>query len=238
MHDLAKKKIYMARYQADHREELKAYYRKYNAARSETLKRQRAEPEHRDHIKIVVARYRTKNRTRLLAKSAQYDATHKQEKKVRDARRYAENREALRAKGREYYKLHRDQQRVKAREYHLVNRERINAKSATYLAAHPEVFSQKCAKRRALKKGVTIGDPKSITAWMISWKRKRTVICYWCGGHFPGSKCQADHIEPLSKGGTHSLKNLCVACPTCNLGKNAKLPMQWNRTLEQPRLFL
>ena len=36
-----------------------------------------------------------------------------------------------------------------------------------------------------------------------------------------------DHIMPLSKGGRHTISNLVVSCPTCNLQKNAKDPYQF-----------
>lgn len=224
------------RYQAEHREELKLYYKKYNAMRAGSRKQWRT--EHQNHIKAVAAQYRAKNHAKLLARSAQYDAMHKWEKKDRDAKRYAANREAMRMRGREYSKNHPDEERARRVKYHLANRERLNAKSAAYLATHPEVFLQKCARRRALKNAATVGDGKQIAVWMKSWRRKRLVTCYWCSNKFSGKSCHMDHIVPLSKGGAHTLSNLCVSCPTCNLGKNAKLPMIWNRTLEQPRLFL
>lgn len=35
-----------------------------------------------------------------------------------------------------------------------------------------------------------------------------------------------DHLIPLSKGGEHSWNNVCLACATCNLTKNAKNPLE------------
>ena len=36
---------------------------------------------------------------------------------------------------------------------------------------------------------------------------------------------------PLSKGGEHTLTNLVVSCPTCNLQKNAKDPIEFANKL-------
>ncbi|MEO1503139.1 MAG: HNH endonuclease [Pseudomonadota bacterium] len=36
-----------------------------------------------------------------------------------------------------------------------------------------------------------------------------------------------DHIVPVSRGGTHDLSNLTVACPACNLSKGDKLLSEW-----------
>lgn len=47
--------------------------------------------------------------------------------------------------------------------------------------------------------------------------------CYWCG-----QPCKAeyhiDHIVPLSKGGSNTADNICIACPPCNLSKGGQMP--------------
>lgn len=36
-----------------------------------------------------------------------------------------------------------------------------------------------------------------------------------------------DHVVPLVKGGSNGPDNLVIACSTCNLRKNDKLPHEW-----------
>lgn len=40
-------------------------------------------------------------------------------------------------------------------------------------------------------------------------------------------KWHYDHIVPLSRGGSHALDNLALACPQCNLSKNDRTPDEW-----------
>lgn len=84
------------------------------------------------------------------------------------------------------------------------------------------------SKRRAWEKD---GDkPAAIKKWLSAQK----MVCNWCG-----VKCEnnfhLDHVEPLSRGGLHTVANLCVSCPTCNLKKNAKDPYEFAQSLG--RLF-
>lgn len=49
--------------------------------------------------------------------------------------------------------------------------------------------------------------------------------CQYCGdteGPF-----HVDHIEPLSRGGSHDDDNLCLACRTCNLSKKDSTVEEW-----------
>ena len=36
-----------------------------------------------------------------------------------------------------------------------------------------------------------------------------------------------DHVNPLSKGGSHTVENLLPSCPTCNFKKHNKTPDVW-----------
>lgn len=47
--------------------------------------------------------------------------------------------------------------------------------------------------------------------------------CHWCGADCK-ENYHVDHIQPLSKGGSNRIENICIACPTCNLKKGASLP--------------
>lgn len=50
-------------------------------------------------------------------------------------------------------------------------------------------------------------------------------VCAYCGD----SDCDLhiDHIYPWSRGGTHALENLTLACPPCNMSKGAKTLDEW-----------
>jgi len=92
---------------------------------------------------------------------------------------------------------------------------------------YKSVRTAQSAKRRAVKKLATIIDSKAISKWFKEWKIKSHVICHWCKNNFSPKDCEADHVMPISKGGTHSLCNLVIACRPCNRKKSAKLPSEW-----------
>lgn len=49
--------------------------------------------------------------------------------------------------------------------------------------------------------------------------------CWMCGCD-RDETFHVDHVKPLSKGGWHCLSNLRPACPSCNLSKGAKWPLE------------
>ena len=48
-------------------------------------------------------------------------------------------------------------------------------------------------------------------------------ICQYCGAKPPGAVLQADHINPVAKGGRNGIDNLVTSCQPCNLGKGVRL---------------
>lgn len=49
--------------------------------------------------------------------------------------------------------------------------------------------------------------------------------CVYCGAH--EGRMHLDHVKPWSKGGLHSVNNLCVSCANCNMSKGAKTLEDW-----------
>lgn len=69
---------------------------------------------------------------------------------------------------------------------------------------------------------------------VLLWKRDQKNICYWCGVRCDDEPT-VDHYYPLSKGGSHELDNLVIACRKCNTRKNAKDPYEF--AISVGRLF-
>lgn len=52
--------------------------------------------------------------------------------------------------------------------------------------------------------------------------KRDSFTCQYCGKEAPNVVLEADHIEPVSKGGTNTITNLITACFDCNRGKSDK----------------
>lgn len=61
-----------------------------------------------------------------------------------------------------------------------------------------------------------------LSAWMKAQGKK----CYWCGTRCAKS-FHIDHYVPLVRGGAHVAENLVIACPACNMSKNARDPYEF-----------
>ena len=117
----------------------------------------------------------------------------------------------------------------KERERRILHKERINEtlrnQRSTYLKVNVLLQSKNAhAKRRSkLKDGIT-------TKELISWQSEQVPICVYCGSTEP---LTIDHVTPLSKGGTHTIDNLALACKSCNSSKNSNNLIYWLATKQQ-----
>ncbi len=121
------------------------------------------------------------------------------------------------------------------------NPDKVKAIASRYRKNNCEALKRKqlpiTRMRRARIANVLIGDPKVIAKWEFGWRKKKKVKCFWCRGRFKPRECHVDHINPVSKGGEHSIGNLVIACAGCNLSKHASLINEWNKRIAQPVLL-
>lgn len=52
--------------------------------------------------------------------------------------------------------------------------------------------------------------------------KRDSFTCQYCGRKAPDVLLEADHIEPVAKGGSNHILNLTTACKDCNAGKSDK----------------
>ena len=71
-----------------------------------------------------------------------------------------------------------------------------------------------------------------------SWRRivrkvagRDNETCQYCGKMAPNG--HADHVIPLSRGGTDNLENLAWSCPPCNLSKGDSTLQEWRTRQEK-----
>lgn len=182
-------------------------------------------------------RYRRENREKVLACSKRswpaYYARNKAKYQER-ARRFrkthpAEYRQAMRDSWKK-----RDVQHVLAekRKWREKNRDAIRAYAKEWRNKNRLRYRVLQRKYEALKVKAAV-NLKGILTWMERMRSKRVVTCYYCQKLVPTLDIHFDHIVPLSKGGPHSIENLCVTCAFCNLSKGAKPVRAWIRMGQQ-----
>lgn len=176
-------------------------------------------------------KYYARNRKKYQDYAKAWWKAHPEKRAAKNRRKYLRHRDQIRARTKIWKKNNPDKVREfwrndtnakeRSRLWYIKNRERMIQKQRKYHKDHPEVCLDSANKRRALKKSSAI-NLAGIRAWIKQIKSKPTAICYWCQERFPTDRIHFDHIIALSKGGPHSIDNLCVACEDCNRTKHAK----------------
>jgi len=195
---------------------------------------------HKESVKATKAKTRAKNKAKYDAYDKEYKRKWYQRNKQRISQAskgtYPQRREAILARLRA--KPISEEQRIRRkaylRQWHLSNHPKVLVSRRKWTASGKEKICQdkwrkqnpgkiiaSRHKRRALKKAATI-NLKSIERWIQSVRSKPTAVCYYCQKSIPSKKIHFDHIIPLSRGGAHSVENLCVSCQPCNNRKHAK----------------
>lgn len=97
---------------------------------------------------------------------------------------------------------------------------------ANYIRSKDKIQARQAARSLAKRKS-PMQERKAIAAFYLSLKIEPTLACYWCSKVTAPKDRHGDHIIPLSRGGSHTLSNLCCACVRCNTSKQNKLPEEF-----------
>ena len=150
------------------------------------------------------------------------DYKHRPETKIRGReamRRWRQNEENKR-KEREYMRVRRsdpqfaDAERERRRKYIKKESYRIRRR----------VAQQKYKARKLGAKGTHTRED------ILRQYDSQRGLCWWCGKSV-GEVWHADHLIPLSRGGSNAPENIVIACRHCNQSKNNRLPYEWNGRL-------
>jgi len=103
---------------------------------------------------------------------------------------------------------------------------RVKANYKRMKANNPEkVKAWQRASRH--KRRETVQHENAATfAETTQWLLEQPKLCSYCMKSCRNNY-QLDHIEPLSKGGAHTIDNFTIACPTCNNSKHNHSLIVW-----------
>lgn len=107
--------------------------------------------------------------------------------------------------------------------YQNKNKEAISKQKKVY--RQTDIY--KASLKNTQHKRRTQTNQGDITSNQILELQQNAKVCYWCNTSLKNKVIHIDHYIPLSKGGEHTLSNLVVSCPSCNMSKGAKDPQQF-----------
>ncbi|WP_186425078.1 HNH endonuclease signature motif containing protein [Cupriavidus metallidurans] len=148
------------------------------------------------------------------------------------------NRELLQAKARAYQKANRDKLAARLREYRRNNPEVMRAIEARrvrsdeqraafnkYRRAWAKSNRQKTQEYAHKRSGVRQARLPAGTIAKIGQLQKW--CCAVCRKSIRNGRYHKDHIVALANGGDHAPHNIQLLCPTCNLKKGVKHPVDF-----------
>jgi len=130
-----------------------------------------------------------------------------------DAQRYASQKKDILKLKKERYENSRKQLIEKSTMWAKENKEARRAISKSYKG-----------RRRSIERCGING------VQLKNWLELQIKICNWCNANC-SEKFEIDHIIPLSRGGSHEVDNLTIACPSCNRQKSNKMPEDFKAVL-------
>lgn len=196
---------------------------------SEFNKNKNSKDGHRAACKQCMSAYRKANSEKIKKQKDEW-AKNNIEKVKEGRRKYRqENFEKISKQKKEWYQKNIDSCREKNRLQH--QRYKEQGIKSDWAKNNPdrvrEIKRNYKHKRRQIEKSSSLST-KDFKSWVDSQEK----VCKYCGVCCQ-SNYHVDHMHPLSKGGQHSLDNLAIACPTCNLTKSSKPLNVWLQEISQ-----
>lgn len=178
------------------------------------------------------------------AREKEYREANKEKVKERNRAYYEankeKNKEKKKAQGKAYYEANKEKVNERRKAYYKANKEKELAKNKAWYYENRDaalLWQKEWARSNPEKKRVSQHNRRDrLSTGRISSERIQHLLkiqknrCCYCGAKFTGIGYHADHIIPLALGGPNTDDNIQLLCPTCNLKKGAKDPIQYRQS--------
>lgn len=131
-----------------------------------------------------------------------------------------ENAEKVKQSRKAEYERHKDAYLARSRKQRQENPKLMSVYAANYRRRHPDIkTAQKQRRRAAVAKN---GGSFTKLEWQ-ALKEQYEYACLCCGRKEPEIKLCADHVVPITKGGSSHIDNIQPLCKSCNSKKHNKI---------------
>lgn len=162
--------------------------------------------------------YREANAARISEQQSRYREANADVISARKRRYNEANKSKVAARKRRYRQANAQRQATWAREWRERNAEHAAEYNRRWAEANRAKRRANDARRRAAKRGADgVLTAENILQMLVD----QGGLCAYCEAPLEGT-FHADHMIPLSRGGTHDWSNVAITCPTCNVTKHAK----------------
>jgi hypothetical protein len=117
----------------------------------------------------------------------------------------------------------------------LKQNERVQAEYREWYFDHSEWKVHAAQSLRARKLGRRVGRRDAILKVYARARAANEIPCYWCKRPTEPGDREVDHIVPLTRGGNHTARNLCIACRNCNQAKGDRMPDEFVESIRSMR---
>ena len=194
---IQKRQEYMKQYYQANKEKAQEYYQ--NNKEKVIERSLRRYDEHKEEIHLQRRQYNVAHKGEI----AEYGQQWYQANKGRVRKRYEERKEEI---------------AECKRRYHLANAERIRMCERLYSQEHPEVHRNANRKRRALKLDAEGNFTDEEFQLLCEAFENKCIYCH----KEEELPLAAEHMTPLSRGGSNDISNIVPSCASCNAKKGTK----------------
>jgi 5-methylcytosine-specific restriction endonuclease McrA len=157
-----------------------------------------------------------------------YNKRWKKANREKEAQYNKRWREANRDYQRHYYKANKEKKSQYNKRWNEANKEKKSQCNREYRQTEKgKLVTRLSQHNRRYRKQYNTNPGDRLTTNQIEYLTEIYTHCAYCGKELTSDNTHIEHIQPLSKGGAHSIDNVVLACKDCNLRKNAKTLDQW-----------